>query len=115
MIETIEPELAPDTDPELANLICGMLTKDPKERLTLAEIGTHPWIQTPDWTFEPTSTVRPMKASQQEVDQALTPMLSVHAVSRMKAMAKKWRTKSHQVNRARNVSAPPAVRMPPSA
>ena len=116
MIETIEPELAPDTDAELADLIRGMLTKDPNERLTLNEIGAHPWLQTQGWALQ--ETVDPVQASQQEVDDALTPLLSVHAVSRMKVMAKKWRTKSHKVHRARNVSAPPAVipnSMPPSA
>ena len=45
IIETTKPVYPDDADPELKDLIQGMLEKDPAKRLTIPQIWQHPWMK----------------------------------------------------------------------
>ncbi|KAJ1994100.1 hypothetical protein GGI25_000863 [Coemansia spiralis] len=71
----------PPLDPDLRDLLCRLLDKDFRTRITIEEIKQHPWVvrgldHPSSWAKETDPTRRPsLKITTQEVEQAMIPKM----------------------------------------
>lgn len=69
---TIRPSYPDDLDPSLSDLLKKLLTKDPKERIKLAGIKTHPWLIDNGVCILPSSIREAILVEQNDIDKAIT-------------------------------------------
>ena len=96
MIENKVLEIPDELNPNLQNLLMGMLQKDTSARLSLDQVRSHLW--TTDGTrlrnLSNPQDLRPIVVSEEEKDAAFTPLNNLHMIFQLEIMTDKWKKKA---------------------
>ncbi|KAH9140859.1 hypothetical protein AeRB84_014937 [Aphanomyces euteiches] len=109
MIQTL-PVVLPESasvNPDVVDLLHGLLEKDPSKRLTFAQMRVHPWVNC-GHEADADAFQNPMhdkvEVSDHDVEHALTKIASFAAITNMKIRSKKWADKARAKTHERNAS-----------
>ncbi|KAE9188342.1 hypothetical protein PF005_g20091 [Phytophthora fragariae] len=76
--------LPPDLDPECAELLTLLMEKNPRLRITIPQLKTHPWVSRAGGELDRRSSGLEVMVTQQEIEAAFTPVNNFILVMKLK-------------------------------